>query len=179
MSGALSLESGTPFTVTGSGGSLGPSTQGTSSNFADVLSKSNMILGGHDANHPYFNQANFQDPAQTQILASGSSCSTSNLTACRFGTAGLHSLRGPGLINPSISVARTFAITERFGMEFRGDAFNITNTPQFSNPSSGVGSVNYLKNNPGVVSSYNGFGTISGVTGNSNRELRFSGRINF
>jgi hypothetical protein len=49
MSGALSLESGTPFTVTGSGGSLGPSTQGTSSNFADVLSKSNMIPGGHDS----------------------------------------------------------------------------------------------------------------------------------
>jgi len=59
LSGALSLESGVPFTVTGSGGSLGPSTSG-SSQFADVLTKSNMILGGHDANHPYFNPPIFK-----------------------------------------------------------------------------------------------------------------------
>jgi hypothetical protein len=164
MSGALSLESGVPFTVTGSGGSLGPSTSG-SSQFADVISTSNMILGGHDANHPYFYPANFQDPSVTQKAASGSSCSTSNLTVCRFGTAGLHSLRGPGLINPSLSVARTFTFTERFGMVLRAEAFNLTNTPQFSNPASSV--------------TGGGFGTISGVTQNSNRELRFSGRVNF
>jgi hypothetical protein len=164
MSGSLSRESGTPFTVTGSGGSLGPSTSG-SSQFADVISKSNMILGGHDSAHPYFNPANFQDPSTTQKALSGSSCSTSNLAVCRFGTAGLHSIRGPGLTNPSLSVARTFEISERFGMVFRAEAFNLTNTPQFSNPASSV--------------TGGGFGVISGTTGNSNRELRFSGRINF
>jgi hypothetical protein len=164
MSGSLSRESGTTFTVTGSGGSLGPSASG-SSQFADVVSKSNMILGGHDSTHPYFNPANFQDPSVTQKAVTGSSCGTSNLAACRFGTAGLHSLRGPGLTNPSLSVARTFAFSERFGMVFRAEAFNLTNTPQFSNPLSSV--------------TGGGFGVISGVTGNSNRELRFSGRLNF
>jgi hypothetical protein len=164
LSGALSLESGVPFTVTGSGGSLGPSTSG-SSQFADVLTKSNMILGGHDANHPYFNPANFQDPSVTEKALSGSSCSTSNLAVCRFGTAGIHSLRGPGLINPSLSVGRTFAFTERFGMVLRAEAFNLTNTPQFSNPNASA--------------TGGGFGTISGVTQNSNRELRFSDRVNF
>lgn len=176
LSGSLSCESGTPFTITGSGGSLGPSASG-SSQLADVLSKSNMILGGHDSAHPYFNTANFQDPAQTQLLASGSSCSTANAAVCRFGNAGLHSLRGPGLTNPSISVARIFAISDRFGMVFRAEAFNLTNTPQFSNPASGAGSISYSKTSPGVVSSLSGFGYISGVTGNSNRELRFSGRM--
>jgi hypothetical protein len=164
LSGSLSRESGTPFTVTGSGGSLGPSTSG-SSQFADVLSKSNMILSGHDSAHPYFNPANFADPSVAQKAASGSSCSSANTTVCRFGTAGLHSLRGPGLTNPSLSVARTFAISGRFGMVFRAEAFNLTNTPQFNNPSSSV--------------TGGGFGVISGVTTNSNRELRFSGRINF
>ena len=164
LSGALSRESGTPFTVTGSGGSLGPSTSG-SSQFADVLSKSNMILGGHDSAHPYFNPANFADPSVAEKALSGTTCSTANTAACRFGTAGLHSLRGPGLTNPSISVARTFAITERFGMAFRAEAFNFTNTPQFSNPASSV--------------TGGGFGIISSVTGNSNRELRFSGRVIF
>ncbi len=51
-------------------------------------------------------------------------------------------------------------------MVFRAEAFNLTNTPQFSNPASSV-------------TASSGFGVISTVTGNSNRELRFSGRINF
>jgi hypothetical protein len=159
LSGSVSRESGTPFTVTGSGGSLGPSTSG-SSQFADVLSKSNMILGGHDSNHPYFNPANFQDPSVTQKAVSGSSCSTSNLTVCRFGTAGYHSLRGPGLTNPSLSVGRAFVFSERFSTIFRAEAFNLTNTPQFNNPSSSV--------------TGGGFGTITGMGTNSNREMRFS-----
>ena len=165
LSGSLSRESGTPFTVTGSGSSLGPSTSG-SSQFADVISKSHMILGGHDSTHPYFNPANFADPSVAEKAASGSSCSSANTAVCRFGTAGLHSLRGPGLTNPSLSVARTFTLTERFSMVFRAEAFNFTNTPQFNNPASSV-------------TASSGFGVISSVITNSNRELRFSGRVNF
>lgn len=164
LSGSLSRESGTPFTVTGSGSSLGPSTAG-SSQFADVISKSNMIIGGHNASKPYFNPLNFADPSVAQKAQSGSTCSTSNTAVCRFGTAGFHSLRGPGLVNPSVSVARAFPITERFGTEFRAEAFNFANTPQFGNPNSSVTGGN--------------FGYITSTTGNSNRELRFSGRINF
>src|SRR5208283_2967438 len=102
---------------------------------------------------PYFNPANFADPSVAEKAASGSSCSSANTTVCRFGTAGLHSLRGPGLTNPSLSVARTFTISDRFGLVFRAEAFNLANTPQFSNPSSSV--------------TGGGFGIISGVTGNS------------
>lgn len=165
LSGSLSRESGTPFTVTGSGSSLGPSTSG-SSQFADVISKSDMILGGHDSKHPYFNPANFADPSVAEKAESGSSCSSANTAVCRFGTAGLHSLRGPGLTNPSLSVARTFSLSERFNMVFRAEALNFTNTPQFNNPASNV-------------TASSGFGIISSVVTNSNRELRFSGRINF
>lgn len=165
MAGSLSRESGTPFTVTGSGGSLGPSVSG-SSQFADVISNSNMILGGHNSTHPYFNIADFADPSVAEKAESGSSCSSANTAVCRFGTAGLHSIRGPGLTNLSASVARTFTISERFSMVFRAEAFNLTNTPQFSNPASSV-------------TASSGFGVISAVTANSNRELRFSGRMNF
>ena len=63
-------------------------------------------------------------------------------------------------------MARTFTISERFSLVFRAEAFNLTNTPQFSNPASSV-------------TASSGFGVISAVTGNSNRELRFSGRVNF
>lgn len=164
LSGSLSRESGTPFNVTGSGSSLGPSTAG-SSQFADVISKSNMIMGGHNASKPYFNPANFADPSVAQKAQSGSSCSSTNTAVCRFGTAGLHSLRGPGLTNPSVSVARTFPITERFATEFRAEAFNFANTPQFNNPNASV--------------TGGSFGFITSTVGNSNRELRFSGRLTF
>ena len=164
LSGALSRESGTPFTVTASTTSLGPSTAG-SSQFADVTSKSNLILHGHNASKAYFNIADFADPAVDEKTASGVSCSASNSAVCRFGTAGFNSLRGPGLTNPSISVARKFEFTERTGLEFRAEAFNFINTPQFNNPNSYI--------NGGS------FGYITSTIGNSNREMRFSGRINF
>jgi hypothetical protein len=50
-------------------------------------------------------------------------------------------------------------------MVFRAEAFNIANTPQFSNPASSV--------------TGGGFGFISATTGNSNRELRVSARLTF
>jgi hypothetical protein len=83
----------------------------------------------------------------------------------RFGTAGRNSVRGPGLFNLSTSLARTFAINDRFALVFRGEAFNVTNTPSFGNPAANV-------------SAASGFGVVS-TTQNNNRELRFSGRINF
>jgi hypothetical protein len=167
LSGVLSRESGTPFTVTGSATSL--SANG-STQFADKVGPL-QILGGHDPKHAYFNPAGFADPSVAQKAASGVNqpCSTSTpaLDAlCRFGTAGRNSVRGPGLFNLSTSVSRTFPITERFSFIFRGEAFNLTNTPQFNNPSS----------NASTASS---FGYISGVASNSSRELRFSGRVNF
>jgi hypothetical protein len=96
----------------------------------------------------------------------GSFCNaTTNVSLCRFGTAGRNSVRGPGITNPSLSVARSFNITERFVLVFRGEALNLTNTPQLSNPTTSVTS--------------GSFGKITGSTANSSRELRFSGRVNF
>jgi len=166
FTGSFSRESGTPMTITGSGNALGPSTSG-STEFADQTSRSNVILGGHNATHPYFNVADFADPLAVEKTNNGGSfCNaTTNVSLCRFGTAGRNSVRGPGITNPSLSVARSFNITERFVLVFRGEALNLTNTPQLSNPTTSVTS--------------GSFGKITGSTANSNRELRFSGRVNF
>lgn len=159
LSGSLSRESGTPFTVTGSSSSL--SAQG-STQFADKVAPV-QILGGHDSAHPYFSTASFADPSVAELAAAGGVKAN---VVYRFGSAGRNSLRGPGLFNLSTSLARTFTINERFSLVFRGEAFNLTNTPSFANPSQ----LN--------ASAASGFGVISG-TQNNNRELRFSGRINF
>jgi hypothetical protein len=67
----------------------------------------------------------------------------------RFGTCGAGVLRGPGLINVDVGLFRKFLITERIDVQFRAEAFNVSNTPHFANPAANISSAN--------------FGVISGV----------------
>jgi hypothetical protein len=59
-------------------------------------------------------------------------------------TYGLHrnSLRGPGLTNLDIALAKTTAITERVGLEFRVEYFNALNHPEFAQPTLGNNATN-------------------------------------
>jgi hypothetical protein len=43
-------------------------------------------------------------------------------------------VRGPGIRNTDFTLFKDTAITERWNMEFRAEAFNITNTPHFGLP---------------------------------------------
>jgi len=45
-----------------------------------------------------------------------------------------NSLRGPGLTNLDIALAKTTAISERFKLEFRAEFFNALNHPEFGQP---------------------------------------------
>jgi hypothetical protein len=51
-----------------------------------------------------------------------------------FGNAGNDSLEGPGAVNVDVALSRDFAIRERMHFEFRFEAFNLMNHPNFSNP---------------------------------------------
>jgi outer membrane receptor protein involved in Fe transport len=53
-----------------------------------------------------------------------------------------NSLRGPGLTNLDIALAKTTSITERVKMEFRVEYFNALNHPEFAQPTSGNGTAN-------------------------------------
>ena len=47
---------------------------------------------------------------------------------------------GPGYINSDLSLNKNFTVTERIHAEFRAEALNAFNTPQFNGPSVGIGS---------------------------------------
>jgi hypothetical protein len=66
----------------------------------------------------------------------------------RFGNSGYNQIRGPGMINVDVSIYRAFRLTERIGMQFRGEVFNVSNTPHFANPSANVSGSNF-----GVITS--------------------------
>ncbi|MBI4906558.1 MAG: TonB-dependent receptor [Acidobacteria bacterium] len=65
----------------------------------------------------------------------------------RFGTCGVGVLRGPGLVNVDMGVFRKFKLGERLTLQFRGEAFNVANTPHFALPNANISS-----NNFGVIS---------------------------
>lgn len=53
-----------------------------------------------------------------------------------------NSLRGPGVTNLDIALAKTTAITERFKLEFRAEFFNALNHPEFAQPTVADGTSN-------------------------------------
>ena len=63
------------------------------------------------------------------------------VNAGRFGTAGNGILAGPGMINFSFGLAKTFQIRERARLEFRLDSTNAFNHPNFGNPATNISSL--------------------------------------
>ena len=60
-----------------------------------------------------------------------------------FGDAGKGILRGPGRAVWDFSAYKQFRFTEKYTAQFRLEAFNFTNTPQFNFPNVQVGNRNY------------------------------------
>jgi hypothetical protein len=56
------------------------------------------------------------------------------LAQARQGTLGRGTLRGFGLQQVDLSLRRRFRIVEGLNLDFRADAFNLFNTPNFANP---------------------------------------------
>lgn len=56
----------------------------------------------------------------------------------RPGNLGRNAIRGPGLVNFDISLGKNFAITERYRLQVRADAFNAFNHTNFSNPGTNI-----------------------------------------
>jgi hypothetical protein len=65
-------------------------------------------------------------------------------------------VRGPGIATSDFSIFKAFTVAERFKGQFRAEAYNITNTPQFQNPSAtfgntAFGAITSLWNFPRVI----------------------------
>ncbi len=83
-----------------------------------------------------------------------------------FGTLSRNAIRGPDFFVYNVALFRNFAINENIKLEFRGEAYNVTNT---SNPM-----------NPVANFSSPGFGTSLGnVNGLGGRQFQVGGRILF
>jgi len=131
------VQTGTPFNVTYSSGNK--SCPGVRPDLVPGQS-----LWGNQSLTEYFNTAAFAAPAG----------SSSN--ACSFGTAARNMLYGPGFVNADFSLFKDFAFKERWKVQTRFEAFNLTNTPHFTNPDSNFtdgsfGSIDYTYSNMRIL----------------------------
>ena len=76
-----------------------------------------------------------------------------------FGSVGRNAISGPSFFNLDASLFKIFHLTERFNLEVRGEAFGVTNSPQFNNPNTTLGNAT--------------FGFITGAGGGCNLQLGF------
>ncbi|MDQ6663401.1 MAG: carboxypeptidase regulatory-like domain-containing protein, partial [Acidobacteriota bacterium] len=88
------------------------------------------------------------------------------------GNLGLQSNTGPPTRTLDFSVFKDFAFTERFKLQFRGEAFNIANTPQFNTPDNNLGDSTLAGGN-------GNFGKVLGANVGTERHIQFSLRLQF
>lgn len=152
LSGILSLMTGTPFYISASGSSLNtPGETQTADQIAQV-----QLLHGINVGNPWFSTSSFVQP-----------------TGVRFGTSGRNLMSGPGLFALNLALSKHFKITERFDLELRAETFNLTNTPEFSNPQGSLTSSTF-----GYVTGTIGSGTGVNGTGGG-RAVQLGVRVNF
>jgi len=145
LNGIFSAFSGTPFSVGSSGASLNAP---GNAQYADLVGTPSKT-GDIGADTPYYDTTAWAP-----------------VTEVRPGSSSRNSVRGPGWWNIDLSLFRRFPIGRRLTLEARAEAFNLTNTPHFTNPNTSVNS--------------SGFMTITGTSGNSpERQFRLGVRVQF
>ena len=115
ISGIQTLQTGLPFTPQLA---YNPSNDGDTRNPVrpswNPAFTGQLIEGGPSQ---YFNPAAFIQPA------SGT-----------YGNVGRNVLQGPGLVETDLSLAKKFALSERFSLQFRAELFNLLNRANLNTP---------------------------------------------
>ena len=83
----------------------------------------------------------------------------------RLGTLRRNQVYGPGYRVVNFSLQKNLHLTDKYTMELHGDAFNLFNTAEFTNPNANVTGSN--------------FGQIEGTQAYSNREIQLAARFTF
>jgi hypothetical protein len=140
--GILILQTGLPFTVSHSGANTG----GAGGSRPDFVRDATLPSGQRSL-------ARWFDPTAFAVPA-----------IYTFGNVGRDTLFGPGRWNVDMSLFKDFHIREPLILQFRGEAFNVFNHPQFGQPNSAVGTPTA--------------GTITSIVGNP-RQMQVALRLQF
>lgn len=150
LSTITNFYSGLPFTPTSNVNTL----NGSGTQRPNRIG-SGLLPHGQQTIQHWFDTSAFVTPAQYQ-----------------FGNSGRDILRGPGTKMSDLSLFKTFRFARDrvHDLEFRADAFNFTNTPQFNNPGTAIGSPT-----AGVISSAGSPVTFQRIS----RQVQLSAKLHF
>jgi hypothetical protein len=81
------------------------------------------LASGRDTNPILGTVERWYDPTAFALQAPGT-----------FGNLARNTLTGPGLVSFDLSLAKTFKIVEKLNAQFRAEAFNLANHPNFGMP---------------------------------------------
>ena len=155
VSGIVSIVSGTPFTVTANNNLNTPGEAQTANQVGPY-----RVLHGTGPANQWFDPTAFAQPTGcTQICTP--------VIGVNAGNVGRNSHYGPGYVQDNVSVFKTYPLMEGSSLEVRADVLQLSNTPQFANPSAGITSTTF-----GKVTSVIGSGTgVNGTGGGRSMQL--------
>ena len=137
VSGILTFMSGTPLDFNASGTSLA---MGGTRQTPIQIAPFHVLGGVGTPTATWFDPSSFC-PVVASNPPPGCPVSANGV----LGNVARYAFRGPRFFNLDAGVFRRFAVTERTGLELRAQAFSVTNTPQFANPSADITSANFGK----------------------------------
>ena len=151
-------QSGKPFTILNNGGNAGPGNNDTTTyinpaNGQSVTESYNDRAvpnngGGRDRPNTLFNPRGNKSNAEFFNIAAFAPQPTGTV-----GNTARNSLFGPDFRHVDLSLFKNFPVTERLNLQFRAEAYNISNTPSFIFPL-GDSSVELGSTNFGKVSNF-------------------------
>lgn len=160
VSGVLTWESGAPLHFSADGKSLAAN----GSTQYPVQIAPFHVLGGIDMQN-WFDPSSFCQPSTAP--AAGCPAVANGV----LGNMNRYEFAGPRLFNLDAAVFRNFPVKERMGLEFRAEAFSVTNTPHFSNPSTSFTSSTFGR--------ITGTGDQGSAVGDGNRVVELSAKFTF
>jgi hypothetical protein len=160
VNGLFSAYSGAPFNVVADGASLN---MPGSTQRADQIGPVRK-LGGTGRGQAYFDWLAWAP-----------------VTGARFGTASfMPNTRAPGIRNLDVGLFRRFFLSERFDLQFRAEALNVTNTPQWGTPSGNISNLQRFPDGSFRGGVFEVTGTANtGRDGIVQRVFRFGLRLGF
>jgi len=157
LNGILTLHSGQPFTIDGN-------------NCVGQWSRCmpDLVSGKNPNNAPSGGRtpADWFDWTALAVAAPGTG-----------GNLGLQSNTGPPLKNLDFSLFKEFQFTERWNMQFRAEALNLTNTPQFSLPDLNLSDAQF--NSSGQIIGQGNLGRVTSTLPGTERHFQLSLRLRF
>jgi hypothetical protein len=138
-SGIATLATGTPFTLT----------NGT--NYGDNAGVGNAVGSGSyvdqigDPNSNIPPRSQLAGPSYSKFFYNPNAFTTP--TGLTFGDSGRDNLRNPGRVNFDMALFKHFAIKESTAFEFRVEAFNVFNHPEWSGFPTGFGAADLFQVN--------------------------------